>query len=257
MGSCVIKDEPSSSGGLQFPEDLDYPLFNQPDEEDHSDLALEAAQAKRRSLSAYHIHTRKKGKFICYGHRAIALAHKHNWDAVLEDTNQYSALVISSADQSTFSFSLPSPALVHCLYSSEPQSAVADVCWAFAHGVRGVGNNMVELGHQFQAIQHVGRGLHGPKPRLWDGLGSWLRLEICLKLNLRWGRAWSSCWELRTVDEGYLYCQGLQWISQKAIVPVVSRGRVTVLRLCASFVGGAAINTYSSALAGFWVEVGL
>ncbi|KIK31593.1 hypothetical protein CY34DRAFT_103067 [Suillus luteus UH-Slu-Lm8-n1] len=72
MGSCVIKDEPSSSGGLQFvsscvrfsvfdctylfiahkPEDLDYPLFNQPDEEDHSDLALEAAQAKRRVCQA-------------------------------------------------------------------------------------------------------------------------------------------------------------------------------------------------------------
>lgn len=32
--------------------DLNYPLFNQPDEEDHSDLALEAAQAKRRICQA-------------------------------------------------------------------------------------------------------------------------------------------------------------------------------------------------------------
>ncbi|KAG2133597.1 uncharacterized protein EDB93DRAFT_1107544 [Suillus bovinus] len=37
---------------------------------------------------SHHIHTRKKGKFVCYGHRAIALAHEHNWDAMLEDTNQ-------------------------------------------------------------------------------------------------------------------------------------------------------------------------
>jgi hypothetical protein len=71
MGSCVMKDEPSSpGGGLQFVsscvrfsvfdctylfiahKDLDYPLLNQPDEEDHSNLALEAAQAKCRVCQA-------------------------------------------------------------------------------------------------------------------------------------------------------------------------------------------------------------
>lgn len=27
---------------------------------------------------------------VCYGHRAIALAREHNWDAALEDANQVS-----------------------------------------------------------------------------------------------------------------------------------------------------------------------
>ncbi|KAG1794686.1 uncharacterized protein HD556DRAFT_1527084 [Suillus plorans] len=69
----------------------------------------------------------------------------------------------------------PSPALVHRPYSSEPRQQLLTCagCLRMVFVVLGTAWWSSDIG--------LGRGLHGPKPQLWAGLGSRLRLEICIR----------------------------------------------------------------------------